>query len=64
LSRQANTKTTRPQLPEVNAGIGTFTGILLYQINPASAFQHQVQYGTAGHGLLLYCPALLFSNKE
>ncbi len=32
-------------------------------INPASAFQHQVQYGTAGHGLLLYCPALLVSNN-
>jgi hypothetical protein len=28
-------------------------------VNPASAFQRQGQSGTAGHGLVRHCPALL-----
>jgi hypothetical protein len=32
---------------------------VVFCVNPPSAFQHQGQSGTAGHGLVWHCPALL-----
>jgi hypothetical protein len=31
---------------------------LVRQVSPASAFRHQPQSGTAGHGLIRQCPAM------
>jgi hypothetical protein len=45
------------RMPEKSySGINIFTGSQLIQ--SASAFQHQAQSGTTGHGLVWHCPAM------
>jgi hypothetical protein len=36
---------------------------LVRRVSPASAFRHPPQSGTAGHGLIRQCPAMLISQN-
>jgi hypothetical protein len=38
--------------------------MLVNCVNPASAFRHQGQSGTAGHGLVWHCPDLTIRKRE
>jgi hypothetical protein len=49
------------------SGIGIFSGSQQSQPgvgNLASEFRHQGQSGTAGHGLVQHCPAMVFYKKN